>query len=273
MIDKKLLVAALALVSVASGPASAADILGGPPPRVVPAPIEVGGGWYLRGDVGMGRQELNEVRLSPPVAGFGVVQSSQDDVSIIGLGIGYQANDWLRIDLTGEWRGASSFQFLLNQGGQNGNFNNYNGRIESIVGLINVYADIGNFWGIVPFIGAGIGFAHHNVSGFQDVGFIASGGGFGYAQEQSSTEFAWALHAGLGYVVNENLRLELSYRYLNMGDVNAGSIDCQGPFACNPRINYTLRDMSSHDIRIGMRWMLNPPQSVAAPIRPVIARN
>lgn len=271
MIEKKLLLAAVALVSIASGSASAADILPAPAPRVVPAPIEVGGGWYLRGDVGVGRQEFREVRLSPPVEGFGVVQRSQDDVSIIGLGIGYQFNDWLRVDVTGEWRAASGFQFLLNNGGALGNFNNYNGRIESVVGLVNIYADIGNFWGIVPFVGAGIGFAHHNVSGFQDVGFISSGGGFGFAAEQSSTEFAWALHAGLGYVVNENLRLELSYRYLDMGSANAGTIDCQGPFTC-PRVSYNLREMTSHDIRIGMRWMLNPPVAVPPP-QPVIARN
>lgn len=272
MIDKKLLLAAVALVSIASGPASAADILPAAP-RVVPAPIEVGGGWYLRGDVGVGMQEFREVRLSPPVQGFGVVQRSMDHVSIIGLGVGYQFNEWLRFDLTGEWRAASGFQFLLNNGGAVGNFNNYNGRIESIVGLVNVYADIGNFYGITPFVGVGAGFARHNVSGFQDVGFIASAGGFGFAAEQNSTEFAWALHAGLGYVVNENLRLELSYRYLDMGRINAGTIDCQGAFACNPRISYELRDMTSHDIRIGMRWMLNPPAAVPPPVRPVIARN
>ena len=46
--------------------------------------------------------------------------------------------------------------------------------------------------------------------------------------------------AGVGYTVNPRLKLELGYRYLNMG---------------------TIFKVSSHDFRLGMRWLFNdlPP--------------
>jgi opacity protein-like surface antigen len=286
MKEMKLLAAAVVAGLVAGGPATAADILEAPPPRIVPAPIEVGGGWYLRGDVGIARQELRGVDFAatspgfPPaaLAGFRVVQESMDEATILGAGVGYQFNEWLRFDLTGEYRTAQTFQFLLNQGGPLGNFNNYEGRLGTMVGLVNAYVDLGNFYGITPFVGVGIGFAHHRVTGFQDVGFISSAGGFGYAPETTSTEFAWAIHAGLSYAVTDSLKLELSYRYLDMGNVHAGVIDCQGTLTGCPRVDYTLRDMTSHDVRLGMRWMLGapPPRAVAVPAPsygPVVARN
>jgi opacity protein-like surface antigen len=202
------------------------------------------------------------------------VQKSYDEPTILGAGIGYQFNEWLRFDLTGEYRTSQSFQFLLNQGGPFGNFNNYTGRHAALLGLANVYVDIGNFYGITPFVGVGAGFAHHWITGFQDVGFIASAGGFGYAADTTTTRFAWALHAGLGYAVSDSLKLELSYRYLNMGNVHAGVIDCQGVWAGCPRVDYTLRDMTSHDFRLGMRWTLGAPAPVPVAMpRPVIARN
>ena len=38
--------------------------------------------------------------------------------------------------------------------------------------------------------------------------------------ERSTTNFAWALMAGLDFNVTQNLKLELGYRYLNMGKIH-----------------------------------------------------
>ena len=56
-------IALAGLVAVAtSAPALAADLLPPPPPMPVPVQIvEVGSGWYLRGDVGVGSQEIGKV--------------------------------------------------------------------------------------------------------------------------------------------------------------------------------------------------------------------
>lgn len=276
MTEKRLLAAAFAALSMSIAPAAAADLPLGPGPRVIPAPIEVGGGWYLRGDVGVGIQSYRNIELAPRtpfIDQFRVVQDSNDNPAILGIGAGYAFNDWFRMDGTIEYRTAQTFQFLLNNTQPVGNFNNYTGRLGTVLGMVNAYADIGNFYGITPFVGVGVGFANHRVTGFQDVGFINGAGGFGYASPTSSTQFAWALHAGLAYTVTDNLKLELSYRYLDMGNARMGTIVCQGAFPCNPQISYTMRDLTSHDLRLGMRWTLGAPAPVPVAPRPVIARN
>jgi opacity protein-like surface antigen len=279
-------IAALATaMSLAAVPAVAADLHHAPAPRVIPAPIEVGGGWYLRGDVGIAQQDVrrNEFTVGNPgpFGGAGAFRHFRPEAehfgaaTIVGAGLGYQFNEWFRFDATLERRGSSHFGYTLVDRVTQPAFpfaNRYTGQLDSWVGLINAYVDVGNFWGITPFVGAGIGFANHRVTGFQDQGVGASAGGYGIAQPASTTNFAWALHAGLGYAVNENLKLEISYRYMNLGDVNQGRITCFGS-PC-PDITYTGNQLTSHDIRVGMRWMLNPPPA-AVPVahRPVIARN
>lgn len=275
MTQKTLVAAIGAALSLLAAPAGAADLLSAPPPRIVPAPIEVGGGWYLRGDVGVGVQTYDSVTLTVPgqpgaFAGFRRETEYFDDPTIIGAGLGYQFNEWFRMDATLEYRSASRFGFTLvdrTVNPLNPFANVFTGQVSSITGMVNAYADIGNFWGIIPFVGAGIGFANHRVEGFTDTGVAGSAGGYGIAASSDNTEFAWAIHAGLGYAVSDTLKLELSYRYLNMGDLTLGTINCFNPCQ-NPQ--YEAQTISSHDFRVGMRWMLNPPPPL---VRPVVARN
>jgi opacity protein-like surface antigen len=49
-----------AAVAIGTGPAIAADLLPPPPPIEVP-PVDFSG-WYLRGDVGVGWTQLNDMR-------------------------------------------------------------------------------------------------------------------------------------------------------------------------------------------------------------------
>lgn len=284
MTERKLLVATVALFSAACAPAFAADLLPAPQ-RVIPAPIEVAGGWYLRGDIGVGIEKIDTLDLLPgtlpgfPTGREQILQRSVDGTTIIGAGIGYQFNEWLRFDLTGEYRTDHRFRFLennptLTNGGATplGSFVPWEGSLRSFVGLANVYFDLGNFYGVTPFLGAGVGFANHDVQGLNQL--VGTASSFALGQSANRTDLAWALHAGLAYTVNENLKLELSYRYLNMGDLPAVNLTCttiQTPGgAC-----YSLRgrDLTSSDIRIGMRWTLNPPPAAIPVQQPVIARN
>ena len=132
--------------------------------------------------------------------------------------------------------------------------------------MANGYIDLGTWMCLTPFIGAGVGYARHSVTGFSDVGYISDGTtGFGYAANSDFAEwkFAWAVHAGVAYNVNNNFKMELAYRYLNFGNVNTSIIDCANG-GCStgggPRAYYTFREIDSHDIKLGMRWMLQPDQ-------------
>jgi opacity protein-like surface antigen len=94
--------------------------------------------------------------------------------------------------------------------------------------------------------------------------------GLAYAKSSSDWNLAWAVHAGLGYQVTPNLTLELAYRYLNLGDADTGTIyNYAGRCSrCEP---ITFKELDSHDVKIGMRWVLAPPPP-AFPQAPVTTK-
>ena len=289
---RALLVSGIAVLMMGSQ-AFGADI---PFPPPMPEPIlphieSSGGGWYLRGDVGVGIEEMDGFNFDITGAccagaldGYSLIEKSMNDKAIIGGGLGYQWNDYLRFDLTGEYRGANSFGFTLasppnpDPGPTNGlqSFNVYSGTHSAAIGLLNAYYDVGDFWGVMPFIGAGAGFAYHTVNNFHDmatgIGCNGLGCGFGIAEKESSSSFSWALHAGLDYEVNQNLKLEMSYRYLDEGNAGAGIVTCFNVVTCGD-IDYTVRDITSHDMRVGMRWTFgSAPAPMEAPEPPVVRK-
>ena len=265
------LAGATALMSTA---ALAADLPRPYQPQIMPAPVETGG-WYLRGDVGIGAQNFNAFDFTQTNVGVGgawpaswrIDQKDIKDAMFIGVGIGYQWNNWLRFDFTGEYRADVKFKAVGSYDTGNGRaFDLYDGDHSAVVALANAYIDLGTWWCITPFIGAGIGGAYHRTAALSDTGLNANGFGassFGYASaDQSKWSLAWAAHAGLSYTVSPNFKVELAYRYLDMGSAQTAEVLC-GANGCGgvgggPRAFYTLKDMTSHDFKIGVRWMLQP---------------
>src|SRR5271169_1935769 len=68
---------------------------------------------------------------------------------------------------------------------------------------------------------------------------------------------------GLTYNVNNNLKIDFSWRYLNLGLPQTAVVQCQNTAAC-PSAFYTLKDMTSQDFRIGFRWMIQPNAGIGA---------
>jgi opacity protein-like surface antigen len=273
MVSVKYLIAAAAAVIVSTS-AHAADMAVPPPPVIIPPPCcSTGSGWYLRGDVGVGVQtfgSFNHGQTNPSFvwpASWTIVQQEIQDTSIFGGGIGYAWNNWLRFDVTGEYRtkalmkttgrymGTSDFcpNTVFGVGSC---FDNISGNLSSAVFLANAYVDLGTWWCLTPFIGAGVGTARNMLSGVQDQGIISSGfQGFGYTNSNSAQwNLAWDVTAGLTYNVNEFLKVDLSWRYLNMGSPQTAVVNCQNTSPCVGAF-YTLQNVSSQDFRVGLRWM------------------
>ena len=248
------LAGAIALLSTA---AVAADFPPPMPPQVAPADAS---GWYLRGYLGMSNQFFNG--LSHPsftsVPQFAWSDKGGfDSAPFFGGGVGYIWNNWLRFDATGEWRGKASFHALdhFDNGGTL-NTNDYTGSKTEWVGLFNAYLDLGTWWRITPYIGAGVGVANIRIEHFRDTNAI--GGGVNWADSRNKTNLAWALHAGASYKVTNNFAVDLSYRYLNMGNGQTGTLINLDPTlpSPNPLAPMTFRNIQSHDLMLGMRWML-----------------
>ncbi|MEH3117003.1 MAG: outer membrane beta-barrel protein [Methylorubrum populi] len=250
------------------GLAQAADLLPPPPPAPLPDVAEFAGGWYLRVDGGYGSLDLRktiaeDVSHPPKPYDYVALQDKVSNQYFIGGGVGYQINPWLRVDATGEYRFRSKWKLVAEDKtwGDTGGYNVTEGQFDSIVGLVNGYVDLGTWYGVTPFLGAGVGVAHHGFGGTTDRGFGAYEGGYGIGRHNERTNFAWALHAGLGYDVTQNVRFEVAYRYLNMGEATTGTVTCAPD--C-PKTVYRVKELESHDVRVGLRYLFGAPVAVAA---------
>lgn len=245
---------------LAPGLAAAADLLPPPPPPVpVAAPVEIGSGWYLRGDFTQTWYERpNDAVLPDPNDPHvpPLVHLRMSPKAGYGGGIGYRFNPWLRVDATFDQRLGSSFSGYSSRSNFVTGYNVEAGKIDVLTGLVNVYADLGTFYGFTPYIGAGIGFADKSVRGnYTQTTCLIPGcdGGPGagpreavFRPNRSVTTFAWALTAGLSYDLGAGFALDAAYRYVDLGRAKSG-LD---PYSQGTR----LKDLGSNEFRIGLRY-------------------
>jgi opacity protein-like surface antigen len=163
---------ALAGFSVASV-ASAADLDAvGYEPVVEAQPVEVGSGWYLRGDLGYNISSKTGLTARDQF-GNSVSESFDLDKNFVpSVGIGYQFTDYLRADVTGSYSKQDLDGFPAEA------------RIWDM--MANAYVDLGNFAGFTPYLGGGLGFANVRYS------FDTGAGDF---KSDDDYRFAWALMA------------------------------------------------------------------------------
>jgi opacity protein-like surface antigen len=260
---------ALCLAGVASLVATATAYAADMPSALPPAPVYIppapplGGNWYLRGDVGVGIDDLTQQGSTfnpanvPP--GIAYKNSSLDDSAFIDGGVGYRFNQYFRVDATGEYRAAAQYSAIetYNQGfffrpkTNQQNADVYRGNVRVVDGLVNGYVDAGTWYGITPWAGGGVGIANINAGSVIDNG---EGGGIGYSSSKSTTNFAWAVMAGLDFQVTRNLVFEVGYRYLNVGSYASGAIACQNESPCPNEVQH--HKLAYNDIRLGLRYIL-----------------
>jgi opacity protein-like surface antigen len=278
MSNCKLLVLASVAAGLSISAANAADLMPPPPPIVAPAPAFAG--WYLRGNIGFSNQQVDSLALQPlPPEFAGTTITTQflnfNAAPLYSLGAGYRFNNWFRVDATGEYRAASSFHGQqVERAGAVTLPDDYTAQKTEWLFLANAYVDLGTWWCITPFVGAGIGTSRNTISNFMDQGASTSGTGGAtilsttYFDNASKWNFAWALYAGLGYQVTPGLTLEMTYRYVDLGKATTGT-----PHAFDgtpiPTSPFVFNNITSNDVMIGMRWNLGEP---IAPVVPLVRK-
>lgn len=263
------LVGAAAMLTIPA--AQAADL----PPiiqRAMPMPVvdDFASGWYLRGDIGMSNQQvgsLYNILYDTPGVSVTNLAKSFDSAPIFGVGLGYRVNSWLRLDATGEYRGKAAFRGLDTyrpepNSGTGVGVDDYYASKQEWVALANAYLDLGTWYGVTPFIGAGVGAAYNIISNFRDVNVATNG--VAYGNTAGTWNLAWAVHAGLAYQITPAFTVELAYRYLNLGDAQSGDLITYNGVSNidNPMV---FRKIDSHDLRLGVRWMFNAPEPMYGP--------
>ena len=273
---KSLIVAGAA--SVFSTAVFAADLPIAQPPMYAPPLVDFGG-WYLRGDVGFSNQSVSRVLDTNSTAYNNVAvsqTSSFDSAGIFDVGVGYAFNNWFRADVTAQWRGKSTFTGLDVATGT-GPFAGfvgtdiYTATKSEFLFLANAYFDLGTWWCVTPFIGAGVGTARVSIADFSDTGDFINGGqvhSFNYAGQASKWNFAWAAHAGLAYRVTPSVTLELAYSYIDLGSGITGPSYSFDQVTNTTHAPFAFHDITSHDLTLGVRWNLDTPP----PVMPLVTK-
>ena len=229
------------LFSSAANAADAGSYSPSMPPLSQSAPLlvdEFSSRWYLRGDIGYRVNELDgAINLDPPP---GVRNRDLGKTWMFGAGVGYKS-EWFRTDLTVDYGTKANFSAdstIRNK--------DHTANIDSVTGLLNIYADLGTWYGFTPYIGAGVGLSHLKTSSFHVVSSSAPGL---EVDSASSWNLAWAYMAGVSYHLMGNAHIDVGYRHVNMGDVTTGK---------NADDNQlTFKKMSADEIRVGFRYLLD----------------
>ncbi|MCE1237902.1 MAG: outer membrane beta-barrel protein, partial [Hyphomicrobiales bacterium] len=181
-------------------------------------------------------------------------------------------------DITGEFISTRALQAVATYAGGGGttqNTNVYTGNVTSAVIMANVYADLGKYSGLTPYVGAGVGAAYNNMSNLYENASWTGGAGsptFGYLPGGSKWSLAWALHAGMSYDLSPNLKLDAGYSFKDLGEVSTHGASICATNPCNAE-SVKLKDLYTHSVHVGARWMLDAP-AAKTPVyaAPVVAK-
>jgi opacity protein-like surface antigen len=292
-------------------------------PEVSQQPVELGTGWYLRGDAGWSRDHAPLLTSDLSFTSQSAVTNSYS----FDFGFGYQFNNWLRADILYDYRkpqtaNSGSVVWCPYQAKgltsqvtpQNpdaialGIYADPNetctqqqqAKLSSQDLLLNGYIDVGTWGGVTPYIGAGGGMVRTQSNG--TVNYFETANGLPYAanltpqgnfppqwidiygnpvfiganglpaacttytgpppcpqpkvsftqqnwnKKLTSTKygFAWALMGGFAIDITDHLKVDLGYRYVNLGTftgIAGGQI--------------VKEKQSTQEIRAGFRYMIN----------------
>jgi opacity protein-like surface antigen len=126
--------------------------------------------------------------------------------------------------------------------------------------MFNVYKDLGQWNRVVPYVGAGVGVAYHDMD---EVFFTGNPNLTNRIEGNKDIAFAWSLMAGIGYQISDRAILDLGYRYINMGDIRSGRVDTGG--FVNPPVE--IEDIDAHEFKVGMRYHFGSDCCEAAPLK------
>jgi opacity protein-like surface antigen len=119
--------------------------------------------------------------------------------------------------------------------------------IKSTTLMFNGYKDFGNWGGITPYVGAGVGVSYNKLSEvyFTENVFLTN-----RIEGNSRLSLAWSLMAGIGWQVSDRAILDIGYRYMDYGKAESGRVDSAG--FINPAVR--VDDLNAHEFKVGLRY-------------------
>ncbi|CDX45673.1 Surface antigen msp4 family protein [Mesorhizobium sp. SOD10] len=256
MISRSRIASALAaIILLPMTPALAADY--DPPIYVDQAPdyqpVEVGSGWYLRGDVSyLAQKSFKNGDFTFPSTIASESFGESEDAYFASIGFGYHFNDYLRADLNLGYLPGNKASFSYDDTATAtpsavgfGNLKNY-----AISGILNGYVDLGTYVGITPYVGAGIGVVRSTrklSASYTDINDSANS--FAVEDNKSRYSLAYTLNAGLAYQVSKNVLIDLGYQYFSAPNAEYVTAESLTSFPVH-------KGISNHQVKLGLRYDL-----------------
>jgi opacity protein-like surface antigen len=119
----------------------------------------------------------------------------------------------------------------------------YTARIETATALVNIYADLGTWYGLTPYVGGGVGGSYLRTTEFHTATVIPPLS----SEIGGSYNFSWALMAGASYGFGR-VAVDVGYRRLNLGPAVTG-VDALGN-------QLSVKNLAVDELRVGMRLAL-----------------
>ena len=281
-ISSRLLGSCAALSLLATLPTIAADY--DPPIYIEEAPeyvpVEIGSGWYLRGDVtytvdtrSHGHYSYRTFDPTTGTYGSSVFDTARvrDDFSF-GGGVGYHINDFFRLDATLDV-GKLSFGGTTVSASpcapglafvDTGCRSEDSATGETWSGLLNGYVDLGTFSGFTPYVGAGLGYTYVKWRGLDSNHYCVDGVAAcptGLVETVAHSRandwrFTYAAMAGVAYDVTDNMKVDLGYRYRRISGGDMFGWDEASTADGATGIQGRDASLSQHQVRVGLRYDL-----------------
>jgi opacity protein-like surface antigen len=245
-------------------------------------PVEVGSGWYLRGDIGynfdlQARGDFDFRDFNPIT---GVYSPDVFDTASLGeqvtwgAGFGYNFTDMIRADFTVDGFRAN-FDGTTSSGSPCAGAAAFIGTAcrsqdssdaAALSFMVNGYVDLGTYVGFTPYVGGGLGYTYIDWGTLSGSNFCVDGavacpaGSPLVANTENDGEESWrftyAAMAGIAYDVSQNLKIDLGYRYRRIEggpmfafDAGSAGAGASGTAGDDP-------GFSSHEVRVGLRYEL-----------------
>ncbi len=174
--------------------------------------------------------EMMQFDLNSPYVlgeiGYSFGTENTGDAGLVGIGAGYQLNDYFKSDFTIGYRGMGNIKF---QGTPTQKTD-----INSVPMLANMYMSIPMMDRFSAYGMGGLGISINRTSSDD----LAGG--------KTKTSFAWTTGLGIEYAMSPCMTMDLGYRYTNLGQAKI-----------NGKTGYvgkTKSDVTSNDVKLTARF-------------------
>ncbi|TPK77163.1 porin family protein [Mesorhizobium sp. B2-3-3] len=216
-------------------------------------PVEVGSGWYLRGDVSyLAQKSFKNEDFAFTPASF----DDKEDPVFASIGFGYHFTDYLRADLNfgylpGNKIGVGYDDTAIVTPPATSTVASASLKNYAFTGMLNGYVDLGTYVGITPYLGAGVGVVRStrklSASYFTNNGDPTDD--FVQRDDKTQYSFAYTLNAGLAYQVTKNVSVDLGYQYFSAPSAEYVTAASLTSFPVH-------KGISNHQVKLGLRYDL-----------------